>query len=82
MALRRSARLENKKREEAYRLGEVFMAAARQFWESTGDITLPRSIRRLERIFEAALRKCSPRGQVLVKCHLFDQPIPEGIEDE
>ena len=81
MSLRRSARLESKKREEAYRLGEVFMAAARQFWESTGGITLPWPIRRLERIFEAALRKCSPRGQILVKCHLFDQPIPEGIED-
>jgi len=81
MSLRRSARLESKKREEAYRLGEVFMAAARQFWESTRGSTLPWPVRRLERIFEAALQKCSPRGRVLVQCYLYDQPIPEGIED-
>jgi hypothetical protein len=82
MALRRSARLEMKKRKEAYRLGEVFMAAARHFWESTGGTDLPPAVLRLERIFDAACEKCSPRGRILVRCYLFDQPVPAGIEDE
>jgi hypothetical protein len=81
MALRRSARIEKKNREKAYHLGEVFMAAARQFWES-GVMNLPWPVRRLERDFRAALKKCSEKGQVLVPCYLFDQPIPEGIVDD
>lgn len=80
MALRRSNRVEQKKWEEAYRLGEVFMAAARRVWESPAGQAAKWPLE-AECLFEKALKKCSKRGQVLVNCYLHDQPVPEEIEE-
>ena len=80
MALRRSNRVEHRNREEAYRLGEVFMAAARRVWESPAG-QAARWPLEAECLFEQALKKCSKRGQVLVNCYLNDQPIPAEIAE-
>ena len=80
MALRRSNRVEQRNREEAYRLGEVFMAAARRVWESPAG-QAARWPLEAECLFEQALKKCSKRGQILVNCSLNDQPIPAEIEE-
>ena len=74
---RRSARVEKKNQEDAWRLGMVFMEAARRFWESGGGHDLPPSVLRLERTYEEALKKCSKRGQIVVSYGLDDQPLPE-----
>ena len=72
--------MEQRNREEAYRLGEVFMAAARRVWESPAG-QAARWPLEAECLFEQALKKCSKRGQILVNCYLNDQPIPAEIEE-